>query len=104
MLYLYRSRICIWIVLLALFCMSAYSQGEPSLVLRQHAMPDHPFTVVGEGGAILGSQDGIFELWQNPIKILQNVRVVVHVQDYAADLAMNELPATIEVSVKVELS
>ncbi len=60
-------------------------------------MPSHPFTVVGEEGAVLGSQDGVFELWQNPLKILRDFHITARLQDYDATLQMNSMAATIEV-------
>lgn len=72
-----------------------FSQG--SLLLRQSAVPDHPFTVVGAGGSVLGLQNGQFELWQNPVKILQDFHITAHLQSYGTPLEMNSMPATIEV-------
>lgn len=78
--------------------LSIHAQTQDSLVIRQRAMSSHPFTVVGEGGAFLGSQNGVFELWQNPVKILRDFRITAHLQDYDATLQMNSMAATIEVT------
>jgi hypothetical protein len=91
--------ITLWLLLASLtpLSTSANSQSTASLVIRQHAMANHPFTVVGEGGALLGSQDGVFELWQDPVKLLREFRITAYLDDYNVPLKMNLMPATIEV-------
>jgi glycogen debranching enzyme len=80
-----------------MFLVTAHAQMQAPMLIEQRAMADHPFTVVGEGGALLGSQDGTFELWQDPVKLLRDFRITVHLQSYDATLQMNSMAATIEV-------
>lgn len=67
------------------------------LVIRQPALPNRPFSVVGERGAILGQQDGTFELWLLPVKVLHNARLTARLEGYDAPIDLNREAATIEV-------
>lgn len=67
------------------------------LVIRKDAMPNKPFSVTGERGAILGQQDGSFELWLLPVKILHDAHLKAHLKGYDADIDLNAHAATIEV-------
>ncbi|RXH54348.1 amylo-alpha-1,6-glucosidase [Granulicella sibirica] len=79
--------------LILLLTLPAVSQN----LIHRPARANHPFTVVGETGAILGSQDGTFEIWQNPVKILSNFHVTAHLQNYDTPLDLNKFAATIDV-------
>ena len=79
--------------LILLLTIPAASQN----VIHRPARANRPFTVVGETGAILGSQDGTFELWQNPVKILSNFHITAHLQNYDTPLDLNKFAATIDV-------
>ena len=79
--------------LILLLTLPAASQN----VIHRPARANRPFTVVGETGAILGSQDGTFELWQNPVKILSNFHITAHLQNYDTPLDLNKFAATIDV-------
>jgi glycogen debranching enzyme len=67
------------------------------LTTHHTAQPQQPFTVVGEHAAILGSQDGSFELWLMPIQILRNARLTARLQDYDAPILLNGLATDVEV-------
>jgi glycogen debranching enzyme len=67
------------------------------LVIRSDAMAEKPFTVTGPRGALLGQQDGSFEAWIFPWKILSNLRISAEMKDYAAPIDVNQQAATIEV-------
>jgi len=56
-----------------------------------------PFTLVGEHAAILGSQDGSFELWLMPVQLLRNARLTARVQGYDTVIALNKLATGLEV-------
>lgn len=66
-------------------------------VLTAEANPLKPFTVAGERGVILGQQDGTFEAWINPIKLLSNFRITANVENYKYPIDVNAHPASIEV-------
>ncbi len=70
--------------------------GNP-LVLTREARPNLPFSVVGPRGAILGQQDGVFELWSLPVKVLHEAHLSARVEGYDVPIDLNECAATIEV-------
>lgn len=70
--------------------------GNP-LVIRQPAQANRPFSVTGQRGAILGQQDGSFELWLLPVKILHNARLTARLENYEAVIDLNAHASEIEV-------
>lgn len=56
-----------------------------------------PFTVAGETGAIFGEQDGSFEGWIFPVKILSAFHITAELADYPVPIELNPLAATIDV-------
>jgi glycogen debranching enzyme len=67
----------------------------PSIVRR--TAPWNPFTVSGPRGAILGQQDGVFEAWIFPWKILSDLRIRADMENYPVPIAVNEYASMIEV-------
>jgi len=70
--------------------------GNP-LVIHRAAIANKPFSVTGERGAILGQQDGTFELWLLPVKLLQHVHLTAKLKDYGAIIDLNANASQIEV-------
>ncbi|HZQ52826.1 MAG TPA: glycogen debranching protein [Bryobacteraceae bacterium] len=70
--------------------------GGPQIL--SPAIPDHPWTVAGEHGALLGRQDGTFEAWLWPVKILSHFRISAELADYAVPIDVNGLAAEIKVT------
>src|SRR5579863_6391439 len=72
---------------------------EDSVPLKiiQEAVPSKPFTVTGPRGAIMGQQDGTFEAWIFPWKILSHLRISAEMENYAVPIDVNEQAALIEV-------
>ena len=68
------------------------------LTLHQPALPNHPFTVTGRSGAILGMQDGTVELWQLPVKLFSSMHLRAEVDGYAVPIELNPLAAELEVA------
>lgn len=66
-------------------------------VLTADANPLKPFTVAGERGVIVGQQDGTFEAWVNPIKLLSNFRITANVAGYNVPIDVNAHASSIEV-------
>jgi glycogen debranching enzyme len=60
-------------------------------------MPIRPFSVIGPRGALLGQQDGSFEAWIFPWKILSHMTITADMKDYAVPIDVNEQAATIDV-------
>jgi glycogen debranching enzyme len=66
--------------------------------MRQEAVPSKPFSVVGPRGAVLGQQDGSFELWVFPYKVLNNLRISAVMDRYPVPIDVNEHAAEISSS------
>jgi glycogen debranching enzyme len=83
----------------------AYSQTSLSGTKTERALPsisreavaNKPFSLVGPRGALLGQQDGGFEAWIFPWKILDNVRLSVNIQDSPVPISVNAHAAEIDV-------
>jgi hypothetical protein len=73
--------------------------ASSDLTIRQHAELLKPFTVAGECGTFVGQQDGSFEAWVFPIKLLSHFHIQAEVQNYGAvPIDLNEDAAEIEVA------
>jgi glycogen debranching enzyme len=66
-------------------------------VLQAHTEPLKPFTVAGERGVILGQQDGTFEAWALPVKLLSHFTIEAQVEGYSVPIDVNQQAAQIEV-------
>jgi glycogen debranching enzyme len=66
-------------------------------VIRAHAEPAKPFTVAGEHGVLVGQQDGSFESWVLPVKLLSHLAIQATVQGYSVPIDVNQQVAEIEV-------
>jgi glycogen debranching enzyme len=73
-----------------------FENNVPLKIVRE-AVPSKPFSVVGPRGAILGRQDGSFEAWIFPWKILSNLRISAEMRNYPVPIDVNEQAAVIEV-------
>jgi glycogen debranching enzyme len=71
--------------------------SQDRLAIQSEAMPSRPFSVVGPLGAVLGQQDGSFEMWMFPWKVLSNVRITARMDNYPVPIDVNERAASIEV-------
>ncbi|ABF39381.1 Glycogen debranching enzyme-like protein [Candidatus Koribacter versatilis Ellin345] len=68
------------------------------LTIHQRAQERLPFSVTGDTGAILGQQDGSFELWHFPDKVFAHVSIHAALKDYPVPIELNPLAATIDVA------
>jgi glycogen debranching enzyme len=66
-------------------------------VIRAHSEPLKPFTVAGERGVVLGQQDGTFEAWVLPVKLLSHLTIEANVEGYTVPIDVNQQAAEIEV-------
>jgi hypothetical protein len=66
-------------------------------VIRANAEPLKPFTVAGERGVVLGQQDGSFEAWVLPAKLLSHLTIEAEVEGYSVPIDVNQQSAEIEV-------
>ncbi|HEY3964661.1 MAG TPA: hypothetical protein VGM05_08945, partial [Planctomycetaceae bacterium] len=60
------------------------------------AIPARPWTVAGEHGALFGRQNGKFEAWQWPVKLLSDFRIRAELADYPVPIDVNALAAEIQ--------
>jgi glycogen debranching enzyme len=60
-------------------------------------MATKPFSVIGPRGTILGQQDGSFEAWIFPWKILSHLRITAEMKDYPVPIDVNDQAASIDV-------
>jgi hypothetical protein len=51
----------------------AFDNSGP--VIRSHTEPLKPFTVAGQRGVLVGQQDGAFESWILPVKLLSHFTI-----------------------------
>jgi glycogen debranching enzyme len=66
-------------------------------IISSDIMAVKPFSVVGPRGALLGQQNGSFEAWIFPWKILSHMRITAKMKDYAVPIDVNEQAALIDV-------
>jgi hypothetical protein len=71
--------------------------SDGPLIIRQAAQPQHPFTVTGLTGAILGLQSGNVELWALPTKIFSNLHLVAELDGYTVPIDLNAAASAIDV-------
>jgi len=72
--------------------------SSSELTIRQHAEMLKPFTVAGECGTFVGQQDGGFEAWVFPIKLLSHFHMQAEVENYTVPIDVNEQAAEVEVA------
>ncbi len=75
----------------------AFPLRQDGPVLRQHVEAGQPFTVAGPEGILVGQQQGPFEAWVLPVKLLSHLTVEADVEDYPVPLDLNSMAREIEV-------
>src|SRR5271170_4734219 len=76
----------------------SFPMAASDLTLRQHAEAGKPFTVAGECGAFMGEQNGSFEAWIFPVKLLSHFTISAEVEGYPVPIDLNADAAEIEVA------
>jgi hypothetical protein len=66
-------------------------------VLRQAVQTGEPFTVAGPQGVVVGQQQGEFEAWILPVKLLSHMTVEAEVEGHSVPLDLNSMAREIEV-------
>lgn len=106
------TSVCYRLIAMGMFLLAAWTataqQGlqpvpqfplaSSDLTIRRHAELRKPFTVAGECGTFVGQQDGSFEAWVFPVKVLSHFHIEAEVQDYDVPIDVTELAAEIEVA------
>jgi glycogen debranching enzyme len=96
------------LVFLVAMCAAAHAQdwltpienfapARSDLRLRQHVEPEKRFTVAGECGAFMGQQDGQFEAWLFPVKILSHMQIEARLEGYDVPIDVTAHAAEIDV-------
>ncbi len=65
-------------------------------VIRARVEPQKPFTVAGEHGVLVGQQDGGFEAWLLPVKVLSHLTIEADIEGYTVPINVNQMAAEIE--------
>jgi len=71
--------------------------AKSEMAIRQAVEPDHPFTVTGATGAILGLQNGSVEVWDLPTKMLSGLHLKAEIEGYPVPIDLTAHAAEIEV-------
>jgi glycogen debranching enzyme len=66
-------------------------------VIQAHTEALKPFTVAGERGVVVGQQDGTFEAWLLPMKLLSHLTMEAEVEGYTVPIDVNQQSEEIEV-------
>src|SRR5580658_10540126 len=75
----------------------AFPLTQSGLVITRPTQPPQPFTVAGESGVLVGTQDGQFESWILPIKLLSHLTIEANLEGYSVPIPVNPQSANIEV-------
>ena len=75
----------------------AFPLQTNGLVIRRHVEAGKPFTVAGPRGVVLGQQEGTFEAWVLPVKLLSHFTIEAQVEGYSVPIDVNAAAAEIEV-------
>ncbi len=78
--------------------LAQFPLASSDLTIRQHAETFKPFTVAGECGSFMGQQNGVFEAWVFPVKLLSNFTIEAEVEGYPVPIDLNADAAEIEVA------
>ena len=81
----------------ALRPVDAFPMKEDGLAIRRHVEAGKPFTVAGARGVMPGQQEGTFEAWVLPIKLLSHFTIQANVEGYSVPIDLNADAAEIEV-------
>jgi len=77
--------------------LDAFPMKDGGLAIRRHVEAGKPFTVAGLRGFIAGQQEGTFEAWVLPVKLLSHFAIRADVEGYSVPIELNPDAAEIEV-------
>src|SRR6201992_935003 len=78
--------------------LKSFETHSTTIEIVSPAIPGGPWTVAGENGALFGRQNGKFEAWQWPVKILSDFRIRAELADYPVPIDVNALAAEMRVT------
>ena len=76
---------------------NSFQLKEDGLVIRRHVEAGMPFTVAGTRGVVLGQQEGTFETWMLPVKLLSHFSIRAEVEGYPVPIELTDHAREIEV-------
>ncbi|WP_377819457.1 amylo-alpha-1,6-glucosidase [Acidicapsa dinghuensis] len=76
---------------------AAFPLTQDGLVISRPAEPAQPFTVAGPRGVVVGTQEGTFESWVLPVKLLSHITIEANIEGYPVPIPVNDHAANIEV-------
>jgi glycogen debranching enzyme len=76
---------------------NSFPLKEDGLVIRRHVEAGMPFTVAGIRGVVLGQQQGTFEAWLLPVKLLSHFSIRAEVEGYPVPIELTDQAREIEV-------
>lgn len=80
-----------------LHAVEGFPLREDGLVLRRTVRAGEPFTVAGPQGVVVGEQQGTFEAWVLPVKLLSHFTIEAEVDGYPVPIDLNQVAREIEV-------
>ena len=66
-----------------------FALTQNGLSIRRHVEAGKPFTVTGVRGVVLGQQEGTFEAWVLPVKLLSHFTIEANVEGYDVPIDLN---------------
>ncbi len=98
------SRIALLLLATTTIAQTPFLNSVPAIpfdsagpVIRAHAETEKPFTVAGERGVVLGQQNGVFEAWVLPVKLLSHLTIEADIEGYTVPIDVNQQAAEVEV-------
>ena len=76
----------------------AFPLKDGGLEIRRHVRAGMPFTVAGAQGVLVGQQEGTFEAWILPVKLLSHFSIRAEVEGYPVPIELKDHVREIEVS------
>ena len=83
------------LIVTALMATAPFAVAQP--VIRKPAQPGKFIEAVGRRAALLGYEDGTFEAWTFPIKVLRDFRLSAYIDDALEPAPLASLAETVEV-------
>ena len=75
----------------------AFKLSNEGLSIRHRVQAGQPFTIAGPRGVVLGQQEGTFEAWILPVKLLSHFAIRAEVEGYSVPIDLNAAAASIDV-------
>ena len=75
----------------------AFTLSNQGPSIRHRVQAGQPFTIAGPRGVVLGQQEGTFEAWILPVKLLSHFAIRAEVEGYTVPIDLNADAASIDV-------